>query len=377
MSTPPVPQEVVDIIIDCAWEMYCESRNGRANPGAHRSVNGAAFNVLALVSRSWVARSRHCAFQDLTFRRKWTPDARQFAVALLKHPLCTLREHVLRLQFGINKSTYTHDIADISYVRNFHNLRTLGLRNLVLVAQLWDSSIFQSVLPPSLRSLEIQGCTLPSSAYLIELIACATGLRSLKCSKIFRVEADECNTFGVHSAPQRLTELSITVAYGACRHVLEWISSAPAPPRIANLELHDISDGKSIAVVFRALHVFGPSIVSLLTDFRIQDQNPLATEADLSTLDNLRHENCKTLQRITFHIQGVGTKEHILTMPWDAIIATLNGSSFRQLERVAFQLPLPWRDEQRDATRDMLKEIVGQQLLANVTIVCRSDGDWS
>ncbi|KZV82648.1 hypothetical protein EXIGLDRAFT_336858 [Exidia glandulosa HHB12029] len=404
MSTPTFPQEVVDIIIDYAWELQCKRRKLFAKQGL-RSLNGSAFNVLALVSRSWIVRARRYAFRDLTFERKWSPEARRYAEALLEHPLCTIREHVLRLQFHSDDSKKsTHDIADISYLRNFRNLKSLGLHDLVFDARFWPgeetrSSIFESVLPPTLENLELEGCTFPKEASLVEMIACATGLRSLQCADIF-VQANEPFTGVPLIRPQHLTELSLTVRYGACLDVLVWISSAPVPPRITNLELQAISD-ESVPIVSRALRVFGPSVVTLslllvttvIPFQQVQNHHPFATEADLSTLQNLQHlvtacsfspwggmgaevplilarlaEHCKTVQSITFHIHGVPTKEDILTMPWEEIIAALNGPSFRQLERIAFQLPPMWRDEQRDATRDMLKERVGEQLLANVKL---------
>ncbi|KZV83299.1 hypothetical protein EXIGLDRAFT_843093 [Exidia glandulosa HHB12029] len=411
MSTPTFPQEVVDIIIDYAWGLQCERNKLLAKRGL-RGLNVSAFNVLALVSRFWVVRARRYAFRDLTFALKWSPEARRYAEALLEHPLCTIREHVLSLQFhGVDSRKSTHDIADISYLRNFRNLKSLGLHDLVFDAQFWpsggDSSIFESVLPPTLENLEVEGCTFPRDASFVELIARATGLRSLQCADI-SVQAIEPMT-SVPFRPEHLTELSVTVRYGACLDVLAWLASAPVPPRITNLELQAISD-QSVPVVSRALRIFGPSVVTLslllvttvIPFQQVQNHHPFATEADLSTLQNLQHfvtacsfspwggmgaevplilarlaENCKTVQSITFHIHGVPTKEDILTMPWEEIIAALNGPSFRQLERIAFQLPPLWQDEQRDATRDMLKDEVGQELLGNVGFVCRSDGDWS
>ncbi|KZV82119.1 hypothetical protein EXIGLDRAFT_844039 [Exidia glandulosa HHB12029] len=403
MSTPPVPREIVDFIIDCAWELYFESTIGRANPGAHRSVNGAPFNVLALVSRSWVARSRHCAFQDLAFRRKWSPDARQFTGTLLEHPLCTIREYVLRLHFGGDDSengpVYIHDIADISYLRTFPNLKSLHLYDLLNVAQLGDSSLLETLLPTTLENLELESCTFSNPALLLDLIASATDLRSLKCAELFCYNSAPSTS--VHSSPQHLTKLSVTVALDACRQILEWISSTPVPPRIANLELQ-ISPG-SVAAVSSALHVLGPSIVTLsLQSMTISDSNqsPFAT-VDVSTLPNLRHliiacssspqgrmgidvplilarlaETCQTVQNITFRIRHVTAKEDIFTMPWEAIVAALNGQPFRQLVHIAIHLP-SWLDEWPDARWDLLNERIGQQLLGNVSLVCRLDSDWS
>ncbi|KZV87875.1 hypothetical protein EXIGLDRAFT_839651 [Exidia glandulosa HHB12029] len=407
MYTPPIPPEIVDTIIDCAWELYCESTMGRANARWDPWVNfdREPLNVLALVSRSWVARARHCAFQDLMLRRKWSSDARQFTTALLEHPLCTIREHVLRLHFE-GGGRPIHDIADISYLQGFTNLKSLCLEHLGFEEQPLpaQSSIFESVLPlpATLQNLELGGCIFPNVERLLELIACATGLRSLRCSEVF-VRASIPRT-GIQSTPQLLTELSIYAAYDSCLQVLEWISSAPVPPRIANLELRGIS-AQNMDVVSKALHILGPSVVtlSLLLAANL-NQYPLAI-ADLSTLQNLRclviacsfsqygpigvevplilarlAENCKTAQSITFRIYELSAEDDgLLTVPWDAIVATLNGPSFRQLERIVLQLepPPPWLDEWPHATWDLLKRriTISQQLLGNVTLVCLLERD--
>lgn len=268
MSTPPVPREIVDAIIDCAWELYNESTIGRANAGAWDPLpvnDREPFDILALVSRSWVGRARHCAFQNLVLRRKWSSEARRFTAGLLEHPLCTIREHVrmLRLHFEYGERLI-HDITDISYLRSFTNLQSLRLDDLLFEEQSWpaQSSVFESVLPlpATLENLELEGCICPNVECLLELIACATGLRSLRCSELF-VRASTPKT-GVQSIPQHLTELSISAPYDPCLQVLEWISSAPVPPRIVNLELRGIS-AQNMSVVSKALHVLGPSVVTL------------------------------------------------------------------------------------------------------------------
>ncbi|KZV82123.1 hypothetical protein EXIGLDRAFT_778975 [Exidia glandulosa HHB12029] len=263
MSTPTFPQEIVDIIIDCVWDLQREVKPWRVNAGAHRVDGQEPFNVFALVSRSWVARARHCAFRDLTFRRKWSTDARQFTGAVLEHTLCTIREHVQHLDFDTDTDTSRTvrcQTAHFSYITNFPNLRSLGLYDLVFEAHLWDSSILESMLLPALENLEVKSCTFPREACLVELLACATGLRSLRCWYI-SVHATEPIP-SVYSGPQHLTELSITVTHHACRQFLEWMLSASVPPRIANLELQGI-DSESVASVSRVLQVLGSSVVTL------------------------------------------------------------------------------------------------------------------
>ncbi|KZV77814.1 hypothetical protein EXIGLDRAFT_847955 [Exidia glandulosa HHB12029] len=293
MSTPTFPQEIVDIIIDCAWDLQPEFKHWRVNAGAHRVDGQEPFNVFALVSRSWVARARHCAFRDLIFRRKWSFDSRQFGIAFLENPLCTIREHVLRLDFEpAGSRPWGHNLADISYLRSFRNLKSLSLHGLVFEARSWpvESSIFESVLLAILENLDLEDCTFPNVDCLIQLIACATGLRSLRCSVIFLPDGGDKARRVVQSIPQHLTEFSITVEYDPCQKVLEWIYSASMPPRIESLELQAISD-ESVPIVSGALHVLGPSVVtlSLLLRSYEHDQNPFATAADLSTLRNLQH----------------------------------------------------------------------------------------
>lgn len=81
------------------------------------------------------------------------------------------------------------------------------------------------------------------------------------------------------------------------------------------------------------------------------------------------------MQSITFRIYELSAEDDgLLTVPWDAIVATLNGPSFRQLERIVLQLepPPPWLDEWPHTTWDLLKRriTISQQLLGNVTLVC-------
>ncbi|KZV82647.1 hypothetical protein EXIGLDRAFT_336857 [Exidia glandulosa HHB12029] len=400
-ATPWFPQEILDTVID----FLCEALEDE-------TPHGRSIYTFTLVARCWVSRTRHWAFRNIALGGKWSVDVDVF-IALLQHPLCSIRQHVRVLRLGSDSSGSPADgMLLIPHMNLLPNLQDLSLDGFSFTAYYWETGMLENVFCPTLERLDLRDCAFPRLEYLTEALSDCTALRHLQCSGLLvsytRPTARGTGAVPKSSpnlpTPQHLTSLSLNVVEDAGQNILEWFSNAPVSPHITDVKLKGIPDEK-VAAAARLLNALGPSVINLSLSLRHSPatferlQHPFCSWADLSALRNLQNLtlagffssirsmaldvpailarlSVKKVKSITLYLLDAQAPADTLNMPWEAIIGILNGPTFQQLECIVFQLSPMWDVQTRDATRNLLQETVGKQLLGGVKFVCRTESDW-
>jgi len=233
-TTPTIPLELVDIILDYA----------------HNDL--PLLTACSLVCRAWFPSARYHIFYSASLDAQNAP----FFARLLDAPLSTIPHFIRRIEA---KDTYEGERWLSSL---FPRLSVLPALTSVSIASSFDTTFSEDTLSTlasfdTLVELKLTECAFEDFAQVQKLLC------SLPVLERLHLEADWPEPRQItptdESPSPRLTEV-----YLRCEasHVLEWLMMAPQVAPVSKLTLHGV-DADDLPTLTRYLQALGPALTHL------------------------------------------------------------------------------------------------------------------